>query len=665
MLSIFLVLITIFCIHALYFLFYRSSFTKNPFRYSKLNVESYKDCSYLIQNKLPCHTHLTHSDHFEIELKENWSFYREKSSEKAIVSVPHCFNTAESPLRDFEGTCIYEKSIEISDDDCQRLLDKNKKVHLVFKGSFYKTEVYLNNSLIGINEGGYLPFRFDITSYISKNSKLTLLVKVNNLVDKTSIPPLLYPDHPLGFHPYGGLHKSVIIEAMPEIFVFKTHVTPYISKEKGIADVVMMFWNTAKTESKMSIKLMVKIKNSSGTIIHNSNETILFEGNGTPGICKLNLNIENPLVWSPQTPNLYELIMESPYELWSVKFGFKTLVVKNNKLLLNRKPVELLGACRHEEDVDNGLAQSHKNMEKDIEAAKEAGMNYLRLSHYPHEPYFLDRCDEEGFLVWEEIPLYQAGLAPIKYIAAKRKDHRDSFLKKLIRLPVMIYRTRQFTDPGLLSKAHDELLMMIERDYNHPSIGIWGIGNECWTLNPAGAKALNALKMLVKQHDPQRIGGYAAMTIPGLTKWFERSFKVMDIIGINEYFGWYYGDIEDVSEFLDSIIKKYPGKPFIITETGADCAYGVRSRNNRLKDISEDYQAYYIRRQMEIIRSKPSFSGVSVWVLKDFLCPEYGSENSIPFYNLKGLVDRSHKRKLSFEELKKAYAKRSPINEER
>jgi len=149
-----------------------------------------------------------------------------------------------------------------------------------------------------------------------------------------------------------------------------------------------------------------------------------------------------------------------------------------------------------------------------------------------------------------------------------------------------------------------------------------------------------------------------AMPINGLSGRFERSIRVMDIVAVNEYFGWYYGEPSDVRGFLYSISKKMKGKPFIISETGADCVYGQHTDQVKpMRGYSEEYQDHMLNTQYKILKSIDGFSGLSVWVLKDFYCPEYKTDNPIPYYNLKGIVDKDRKKKKAFYSLKKIYEK--------
>ncbi len=641
---------------SVYWLFYRRQWFINTFSKRKTELKTYKKGHCLIHNGLPFHSHFKSVSRPRIPLETGWDFRFAGDTSRIKVSLPYCFNTASSPRPDYEGWVYYEKVLIIS--EYPDLKTHNGAIHLVFEGSFYRTIVYINDERVCDNYGGHLPFRMDISRYFAQDGEsIRLKVKVSNKVNTHSVPPLLYPNHPMGFHPYGGIHKPVYLEIMPKIYCFKAHLTPSVRDDTGIVNMCVMF--NDKDGKNSLVHFNLKVFDSDNKKLIDSIVPIYYESD--IGFGTTTININEPKLWNQSTPHLYTVEVSTSYEKLTTTFGFSSLRIKNGGFWHNDKRILLKGVCRHEEDVQTGAAQSHDMMDKDIALAKELGLNYLRLTHYPHASYFLDRCDEEGLLLWEEIALYQAGLSPVKYLADKSKDRRDNVILRIIRIPFMIFRTRQLTGKKILSRAYDDLVRMIERDYNHPSIVFWGIGNECWSFNPAGGKALSRLKEVVTMMDPNRIAGYAAMTIPKITAHWEKSFEIMDFIGVNEYFGWYYGKVQDVKPFLNTLHKKYPDKPILVTETGSDSAYGLRESsetNPPQRGVSEDYQAYYLMTQYKLMNQVPNFSGFSIWVLKDFLCPEYGQDNIIANYNLKGLVSKDYEKKLAFFSVKNMYSRR-------
>ena len=633
---------------ALFKLLFGPGFTNifSPMASVQVKSKSIKGVSFLIQNGLGYHSHFTFSSRKRFELNK-WTFAKSGIHSEEKISLPYCYNGIESSDPGFEGPVNYETTLLITDEMLKHI-DNKGHYHLVFNGSFFETAVYIDGRLVGGNKGGYLPFRFDISPYIQDAGRLRLTVAVDGSIKKETLPPLLYTGHPLGFHPYGGIHKAVYIEEIPAAYIFKCHVRASASGEVRVDAAVH---NPHEIESG---KLSLNCKFGRNIVAQTES---VFTDEKDYGVLTWKFRVENPELWSPELPRLYELQLKSTDETLSVEFGFSVPAVKNGRITHNGEPVQLQGVCRHEEDRYLGLSQSRGQMEKDLSLVKSMGMNFARLAHYPHDPYFLELSDREGLFLWEEIPLYQGGLAPVKYIAGKSPLKRDKGVKRLLRSLAMIMKTGRLTSPGLRAIIHDDLLRMIERDYNHPSVIFWGIGNECWTFNGSGERLLRWMKKLAAERDPVRPAGYAAMTIPGITERFERSFKVMDFIGINEYHGWYYGNEKKLEQLLVKLHEKHPGKPILITETGCDAAPGAAGDPD-VRAATENYQVTYLRKQMDVLERLPYVCGFSVWVLKDFLCPEYGQDNPVPFYNLKGLVDRDYNKKQGFNYMA-SYLKRS------
>jgi hypothetical protein len=175
-------------------------------------------------------------------------------------------------------------------------------------------------------------------------------------------------------------------------------------------------------------------------------------------------------------------------------------------------------------------------------------------------------------------------------------------------------------------------------------------------MHPSGAKALAWLREQVEVLDKSRLISYAAFALPVLSPIFERAFDVVDVVAVNEYFGWYYGKVQKAGAFLSALARKYPHKPLMVTETGADAVRGRHTDEMPpTRGYSEEYQAWLLEGQWQQMRAVETFSGLSIWVLKDFLCPEYREDNPVPFYNLKGLLDRDGQPKAAFKKVKTIY----------
>lgn len=626
----------------LFYCFNSSIFFPKIFRQGSVESHNHSGIDYLIQHGLPVQTHFKDTNREQWKLGD-WLFSHDGQEWKDI-KVPHCFNTQSSNLCNYTGAVWYKTTLDFN----ETIMGQEGNLHLVFGGSFYRTRVWLDGELIGDHEGGYQPFRFNISNYMN-NGSCQLKVEVDNRLDYDTLPPLPGKGLPLGWHPYGGLHKPVYMELCPKAYCFKAHVKRLLGVGKPAVEAQLLFQGELED---LDVQLTIKHKEQ----VLQEKKYVLSTRKSI-GALKVVFLLDKIVKWDFKRPYLYTLDIRTPYEKLSIRFGYRIVERRYQHVYLNGHKVAFKGVNRHEEDAYEGLAQSKDHMLQDLDLIEELGANFIRLAHYPHDSYFLDQCDERGICLWSEIPLYQAGLAPVKYLVDKSKENRDPLILRILKVPKVVWMTRQLREPVLLQKARDELLIMIERNYNHPSIAVWGIGNECWTFNKAGGKVVKYLQRLVKERDASRLIGYAAMTIPGVTMRYERSFEVMDLLCINQYYGWYYGKIHDVSAFIDGLQKKYGKKPFMITEMGADCLFGFHSGEvPSEKNVTEEYQSRLIQEQYDILKQKEGFSGMNVWVLKDFYCPEYGSDNPLPYYNLKGLVDKDYNKKKAFETVKDLYS---------
>lgn len=562
------------------------------------------------------------------------------------INLPHCYNMIDSDLRDYKGDVWYEREFDIIEDD------KRPIKRLVFMGSFIKTSVYIDGNLIGENKEGYLPFSYDISELSVGKHKL--VVKVNNVTTTETLPLTLFEGHGPGWHHFSGIHKDVYIEYLPPVNVFKLSCIPRFNGKWSVDVSFLLERNMDKEKLKCTIEIIDKKK-----VIASKNVDISFDKNEKVEGEKISFEIENPLLWSEENPYLYTAVIKTEFEEASVKFGIREVSWDKGKISINGKTTFIRGVCRHEDNGKKGMATDYDFIKKELELIEELNGNFVRLAHYPHSVVTMDLTDEMGLYAWSEVPFYQAGHAITHDTFGKdagKVSLKGFSIKKFIE---NIKKTALARDENLLILAAQSLLKLVERDINRPSIITWGVGNEIWSVNDAAGKGLLWLKEVVEEFDNSRAINYASMNTPVLTKPFESSFKYMDWACINEYYGWYYGKPEQSKPLAEGIYKKFPNKPFVVTETGSDTVIGLRDETRPvINKLSEDYQVYFLEEQWKGLHAAPSFSGLCIWVLKDFPCPEYGKDNPIPYYNMKGLVDKDMNKKLSFHKIKELYGKK-------
>lgn len=624
-------------------LFFRNKFTP-PTGLMGLEPRSVQGIPFLVENGLPYPAGIQSASQPHISLDGDWNFYLENDPKPCSVRVPHCFNTTDSVLRDFEGAVIYEKSITLPAPAEGHL------IRLAFLGSFYQTDVWLDDQWVGSHAGGYLPFYFDLTPFGKTGAGYRLKVRVDNRLNLQSLPQRLYPGHNVGWQPYGGLHRSVYIEICPPQYCFKLRVEADL--DTGQVKVAALFHAHHRTSPRLNTASLRLLTYDRSLLAH-ADTPIQWDEGSEYGAAFHTFSVSTPQAWEPTSPTLYRIEIQTGEELCGTNFGFRSLATQDGKLLVNHQAHILKGVCRHQEDRFTGLAQNVDSVRQDLNAIREMNANFVRLAHYPHSSETLDLCDEMGLFAWVEIPLYQAGLGIIRFLFDKTKSTTGKSWRDL---PKILWATQALEDHRLLVGARNELLKMIERDSNHPSILFWGLGNECWSLHPSAAAALAWLRAQAEAFNKSQLFAYAAFALPYLGVRYERAFEIADVVGVNEYFGWYYGKIEDATPYLQSLARKFPHKPLLVTETGADSVRGQHAAEvpPRL-GYSEEYQAGLLEKQWRQMRLIPTFAGLSIWVLKDFLCPEYREDSPVPFYNIKGLLDRDSQPKLAYHKMSELY----------
>jgi beta-glucuronidase len=317
------------------------------------------------------------------------------------------------------------------------------------------------------------------------------------------------------------------------------------------------------------------------------------------------LRVPSPRLWSPTSPQLYEARFAvraggRKVLAYSLHSGIRSIKVVGGRLQLNGRPVNLRGVGLHEDDPAAGFAIGSARRAQIIAQAKELGATVIR-AHYPLHPEMQELADREGLLIWSEIPVY----------AVKTK-----FLKRL----------------EVRKLAARELEANILANQNHPSIMLWSIGNEL-SARP-GPVQQNYIERAVRQAkalDPSRPIGLAVAGYPSAG--CRPQYAPLDVIGINEYFGWYPGpngqiaDRETLSGFLDATRACYPNKAILVSEFGAEA--------NRSGPVEEkgtyEYQQDFVNFHLGVHSSKPWLSGSIYWALQEFrVRPNWDGGNPHP-----------------------------------
>jgi beta-galactosidase len=559
------------------------------------------------------------------------------------ITLPHCFNATDAVDPDvnyYQGPGWYNSQIEI------RNPYKNGRTLIHFEGAGQKTEVYIFTTKVGTHTGGYDEWSVDITDAVNKfldnktvaatfKGKVPLSVRCDNSRDLEMIPSSLSD-----FNVYGGIYRYLNLVYVPSFSIDRLFVSAK-TDTKGLEGKYDLSIKTQNRSGLVDAKLKIEISDPKGKILSSAEQII--QGSDGEKIIYSN-TIKKPLLWSPSQPNLYvstvTIITESGIQTVTEKFGFRNFeFVDYGPFKLNGSRLLLRGTHRHEDHAGVAAAMTESMIRTELIMMKEMGVNFIRLGHYQQSGIVLDLCDSLGILVWEEIPWCRGGLGGDRY----------------------------------KTQARNMLTNMIEQHRNHPSVIIWGLGNENdWPGDfPEFDKEkirtfMSELNDLSHKLDPTRM---TAIRRCDFCK------DIVDVYSPSIWAGWYRGiyteyrestetEIKGVKHFLhaewggDSHAMRHSETPDkvlqqIKTGSGADerlgdaSLYGGAARVSKDGDWSESYICNLIDWHLKEQENMPNLTGSAYWPFKDFSTP-IRPENPVPYMNQKGVIERDFTRKEAY-----------------
>ena len=323
-----------------------------------------------------------------------------------------------------------------------------------------------------------------------------------------------------------------------------------------------------------------------------------------------------PELWSPEKPRLYDVTVSLGKHTVVDRVGFREIRREGNRILLNGEAVFLRGVSMHEDSPSNGRTLTEAEIRESFALVKELGGNFARLAHYPHNGLASRIADEIGLMLWKEIPVYWA---------------------------------INFQSERTLASASSQLTELITRDANRASVIIWSVGNE----NPdtdARLEFMRTLAETARELDPTRLISAACLVDHVANRIADRLAEHLDVIGLNEYIGWYEPEFAKLPDLLNN---SEPDKPVILTEFGGGALAGHHGSRDEM--FTEENQAWIYRRQTDTIATIPYIKGMSPWILYDFRSPKRANRFQRG-YNRKGLLsqDKRH-RKAAFFVLQEFY----------
>lgn len=589
-------------------------------------------------------------------IDEGWEFYQgdlggvwealriENSSKLPnwqSVTLPHCFNALDSvnPYQAYyQGPGWYRKTLELQSPY------PNGRTLLRFDGAGQKTEVYVNDLKVGSHVGGYDEFTVDITEAIratqeSGQSTITLSIRCDNSRDLEMIPSDLSD-----FNLYGGLYRPVHLIYLPAVSASwpTLNATVENAGQKGSVTLKVKAQNPDHLEGVLELRW--QLFDPQGIQVAENEQSLALE-TSKKATTSLSSTIPSPQLWSPDHPNLYSWKLTSVWKptgetvLQEGNLGFRYFEFKKHgPFHLNGERLLLRGTHRHEDHAGVAAAQSDELLRKELTMMKSMGVNFIRLGHYQQYRKVLELCDELGFLVWEEIPWCRGGLGGERY----------------------------------QQQAKSMLTNMIAQHRHHPSVILWGLGNENdWpgdfpTFDKQAIREfMSELHELAHQLDPTRLTSIRRC---------EFCADIVDVYSPSIWAGWYRGKYTDYKEVSKKEMLKVDH--FLHVEWGAShharrhsenpdqglssiksgaaderagdyLMTGGAARVSKDGDWTETYACNLIDWHLKEQETMDWLTGTAYWPFKDFSTP-IRPENPVPYVNQKGVVERDLTPKESF-----------------
>jgi len=518
----------------------------------------------------------------------------------AITHLPGSWIGHAPEMRYYQGLVWYQRTFD------HKPAGPGKRVYLRFGSADYAASVFLNGKPVGKHQGAFTPFAFDVTDKLRAGSN-QITVGVDSARTDSDVPPPV-----TDWETYGGITRSVRLVTVPETFVDDAFVR--LGKDGRIAVSAQLLGPKA---TNAPIRLAIPALGAT------------LDGR-TDGEGKWTASLPAPRAlkrWSPENPTLYNVQIASGADRFTDRVGFRTIEVQGDRILLNGKSIFLRGISMHEEELgkDPVRAMSPAAARALFDEIKH-GLhgNFVRLAHYPHDEGTTRLADEMGLLVWSEVPVYWR----------VAWDNADT-----------------------LATARRMIAENIRRDRNRAAIVLWSVANET-PVSDARNAFLRTLIGDVRALDDSRL-----VTAALLSARKGKEMRIddplvgdLDVMAINTYNGWYS---DDPLADLPSIRWNSPvTKPLIFSEFGADALYGYHDSAAAPHKFSEEYQAEYYRRTLEMAAKVPFLRGLSPWILKDFRSPRRQHPVYQQGWNRKGLISETGQRKQAFGVLAEDYAAR-------
>jgi beta-galactosidase len=546
-------------------------------------------------------------------INDDWRFLRADTPEAkgadfddnawARITLPHTWNATDGTdggNNYYRGACWYRRPLDVD----AAMLAGGRRVYLRFGAASLVADVYVNGTHVGQHRGGFAAFCFDVTDQLRTGKNL-----ISVRVDNTRVDDVAPQSG--DFTVFGGLYREIeLITAEP------LHVSPVDDGSSGIC-----VKQVSLSDESATIDVVTKVRNKSATEQKNAVVTVAVAALTREGVARplpgiddppkkpattifdiaagadadvtTRLVIDRPRLWNGVLdPNVYHILVSvneagtQATEHVFESFGLRTFKVDPERgLSLNGRPYAVRGVNTHQEVPAKGWAGSRKDYEASYALVREMGATAVRMAHYQHHPYEYSLCDENGLVVWAEVPLV------------------DKF----------------GPSPAFGDNVKQQLRELIKQNRNHPSILFWGLWNE---LQPGGEdpnwNIVRECNVLAHELDPSRVTTAAHHLKPE-----HPAVNIPDTIAFNRYAGWYGGGATEWPFWIDDIRRATPGRPLAISEYGAGASIHQHELHParvvaRSDWHPEEYQSLVHEQAWLAIKARPYLWGTFVWNMFDF-----------------------------------------------
>lgn len=518
---------------------------------------------------------------------------------KYRTAVPGCWESMPD-FSSYRGVGVFSREIETEG-----------AFRLVFKGVSHTARVCLDGREIGSHYNAYTPFAVAVTDVMA--GRHLLEVYADNTFGEASALHI-----PNDYMSYGGISRGVLLEELTDTYIEYIHAVSVMEKDgwKALVSVKVKNWSAAGKACRLYLDLAG---------IASEAMELALEAGGEKTV-DFQLSAAEAEAWEIKNPKLYTVRATLSDENGAFddqidRMGFREIRTEGKDILLNGKKLRIRGFCRHEDHPMFGCALPYAAIQQDLETAMDLGANAIRTAHYPNDELFLDLCDEQGILVWEE-----------NHARGLTLEHMQN--------------------PNFERQAETCIEEMITAHINHPSVIIWGILNECASDTEYGYECYKKQYDLIKHMDFSRPRSSASCKFKT-----DICFGLPEIVSYNLYPEWYHETpaSEYVKDIYDWVQRESEGsgKPFLVTEIGAGAIYGFRSHT--LCKWSEEYQAKALEDQITAVLEQEGCSGIFIWQLCDVRVSDEWFASRPRTMNNKGIVDEYRRRKLAYDVVKRIY----------